>query len=161
MPTVSLEISEKKEAPRSFSIKINGKEVADSVCSLCYEIEAGHLPTLTMCSVVEGVQLSRPSVYGLPKVYQLCLESETHSETENGCRSMDVLGIYDGIGTETAHKKSIICENFIKKTSQMNGFQLACFLSDFHFEGFDTVLTFKIPPSTEFIEGFLSETKRK
>lgn len=76
--------------------------------------------------------------------------------------SADMFGIMDGIGCETPNKKAIMCENFIKKISQMDGAQLAHFMDDptINLDGFILELHFRIPPSSEFIECFLRETKR-
>ena len=75
--------------------------------------------------------------------------------------SADAFGILEGISCETTNKKAIMCQNFINKVSQMDGLQLAHFMDDptINIHGYVLELHFRIPPSTEFIEGFIRETK--
>lgn len=73
---------------------------------------------------------------------------------------MDLFGLYEGIGMDTPNKEAVICGRFIKKVSQMDGTQLAHFLRDYSFEGFNVSLTFHIPFTTDFINTFLRDTKR-
>lgn len=70
MPCVSLEIHESKEYPGAYSIKINGREVSQDVCSLQLTLEAGSLPTLTVKSIVEGMDLSSAALWRLPEPYK-------------------------------------------------------------------------------------------
>lgn len=73
---------------------------------------------------------------------------------------MDVWGLYEGISPDTPNKVEVLCGRFIEKVSQMDGTQLAHFLRDYSFEGFNVSLTFHIPFTEEFVNGFLRETER-
>lgn len=77
--------------------------------------------------------------------------------------SADAFGIMEGIGCKTADKKALMCQNFINKVSQMDGLQLAHFMDEptLNLDGFVLELHFRIPPSTEFLEGFFRETKHE
>ena len=75
---------------------------------------------------------------------------------------VDIWDLYEGIGSETPNKSEVICENFIKKISQMDGNQLALFLKDYSFDisDFSVLLTFRIPFRTDFIESIVQNVKR-
>ena len=77
--------------------------------------------------------------------------------------SVDAFGVLEGIGCETPEKKAVMCQNFINKVSQMDGLQLAHFMDEptITYDGFILELHFRIPPSSEFIEGFFRETKHE
>lgn len=73
----------------------------------------------------------------------------------------DLFGLYEGISSDTPNKEELICENFIRKVSQMHGRQLAHFLSKIEVEmvGFNVALTFRVPLTTETIETFLRDAE--
>ena len=73
----------------------------------------------------------------------------------------DLFGLYEGISSDTPNKEELICENFIRKVSQMHGHQLAHFLSKIEVEmvGFNVALTFRVPLTTEAIETFLRDAE--
>lgn len=74
----------------------------------------------------------------------------------------DIWDLYEGIGSETKNKPEIICNNFIKKISQMDGNQLALFLKDYSTDisDFSVLLTFRIPFRTDFIDSIVQNVKR-
>lgn len=73
----------------------------------------------------------------------------------------DLFGLYEGISSDTPNKEELICENFIRKVSQMHGHQLAHFLSKIEVEmvGFNVALTFRVPLTTETVEAFLRDAE--
>lgn len=75
----------------------------------------------------------------------------------------DLFGLYEGVASATPDKEERICDNFIKKVSQMTGHQLAHFLSGVEVEmkGFNIILTFRVPLTTESIETFLRDTENE
>lgn len=70
MPCVSLEIHESKEYPGAYSIKINGREVSQDIHYLQLTIESGQLPTLTVKSTTEGMDLSSMALWNIPEPYK-------------------------------------------------------------------------------------------
>lgn len=90
MPCVSLEINESKEFPGAYSIKINGREVSKDIISLQLNLESGSLPTLTVKSVVEGINLNSRALWDIPEPYKgwMDYEMEAKKQTpsdEKGC----------------------------------------------------------------------------
>ena len=73
----------------------------------------------------------------------------------------DLFGLYEGVSSDTPNKEERICENFIRKVSQMQGHQLAHFLSKIEVEmvGFNVALTFRVPLTTETVKAFLRDAE--
>ena len=81
MPCISLEIQESKEFPGAYSIKINGREVSKDIISLQLNLEAGSVPTLTVKSVVEGINLASRVLWDIPAPYGSWLEQELEQKS--------------------------------------------------------------------------------
>lgn len=84
MPCVSLEIHESKEYPGAYSIKINGREVSQDIHYLQLTIESGQLPTLTVKSTTEGMNLSSMALWNIPEPYKSFYDD--YESFYNACR---------------------------------------------------------------------------
>lgn len=82
MPCVSLEIHESKEYPGAYSVKINGREVSQNIHFLQLTLGADGLPTLTVQSTVEGIDLSSRALWDIPEPYKGWMEYKLEAKKE-------------------------------------------------------------------------------
>lgn len=81
MPICSVDI--RQEENGLFSVKLDGKEVGQSIVGLSFSVQGGGFPILTLQVVAEGVNLSSRALLNIPEPYNSYIRYK-NEETPTG-----------------------------------------------------------------------------
>lgn len=81
MPICRVDIQQEEKG--LFSVKLDGKEVGQSIVSLSFSVQGGGLPILTLQVVAEGFSLSSRALLNIPEPYNSYIRYK-NEETPTG-----------------------------------------------------------------------------